>query len=76
MAQREDPPALFSIPQVPINFVPAQAGDTFKIGVMTIRVMEDGSHTGNSLPSTPFPPYHPESSFSTSTQTTASAPSN
>lgn len=33
-------------PNVPINFVPATAGETFKLGTITIRIMEDGSRTG------------------------------
>ncbi|KIY00141.1 uncharacterized protein Z520_03826 [Fonsecaea multimorphosa CBS 102226] len=32
-------------PTVPINFVPAKAGETFKVGTITIRIMEDGSRT-------------------------------
>ena len=46
MATQETPPAGLPVPQVPINFVPAKAGETFKLGAMTIRIMEDGSHTG------------------------------
>ncbi|OAP58080.1 hypothetical protein AYL99_07170 [Fonsecaea erecta] len=34
-------------PTVPINFVPAKAGETFKVGTITIRIMEDGSRTGS-----------------------------
>jgi len=33
-------------PNVPAAFVPAKSGDTFKLGTLTIRIMEDGSHTG------------------------------
>ena len=33
-------------PTVPINFVPAKSGETFKLGTITIRIMEDGSRTG------------------------------
>lgn len=36
-------------PTVPINFVPATAGETFKLGTITIRIMEDGSRTGRSI---------------------------
>jgi len=46
MATQENPPAGLPTPQVPINFVPVKAGETFKLGHMTIRIMEDGSHTG------------------------------
>jgi hypothetical protein len=38
---------LKTMPRVPIEFVPAKGGETFAIGQITIRVMEDGSHTGN-----------------------------
>jgi len=34
-------------PTVPINFVPATGGETFKLGTITIRIMEDGSRTDN-----------------------------
>jgi hypothetical protein len=33
-------------PRVPVNFVPASEGETFKLGTVTIRIMEDGSRTG------------------------------
>ena len=33
-------------PNVPINFVPAKTGETFNAGTITIRIMEDGSRTG------------------------------
>lgn len=33
-------------PQVPINFVPAKAGEVLDLGVIKIRIMEDGSRTG------------------------------
>ena len=45
MATPETPP-LLPVPQVNIHFVPAQVGDRYPIGPMTIRVIEDGSHTG------------------------------
>lgn len=51
MASQEGPPAGLPVPQVNVNFVPAKAGETFAIGPVTIRIMEDGSHTGKSLPS-------------------------
>lgn len=38
------------VPDVPVNFVPATAGETFKLGPMTCRVMEDGSKTGAITP--------------------------
>ncbi len=50
MATREDPPTRLSVPQVPINFVPAKAGDVIRLGPsLTLRVMEDGSNTDNRL---------------------------
>lgn len=33
-------------PDVPIEFVPVKAGETLKLGTITIRIMEDGSNTG------------------------------
>ncbi|KAJ9608397.1 hypothetical protein H2200_007385 [Cladophialophora chaetospira] len=36
-------------PNVPINFVPAKSGETFKVGHITIRIMEDGSNTVSQL---------------------------
>jgi len=33
-------------PDVPIKFVPVKAGETLKLGTITIRIMEDGSNTG------------------------------
>ena len=33
-------------PSVPINFVKVKEGETFKVGTITIRIMEDGSRTG------------------------------
>jgi hypothetical protein len=38
------------IPDEKINFVPIKAGETFKLGPMTCRIMEDGSRTGRLLP--------------------------
>ena len=34
------------VPSVPVNFVPAKAGEIIKLGAITCRVMEDGSRTG------------------------------
>lgn len=31
---------------IPVNFVPAKAGDVIKLGLITCRVLEDGSRTG------------------------------
>jgi len=41
-------------PSVPINFVPAKSGDSFHLGVITIRIMEDGSRTDMRLGSAEF----------------------
>ncbi|WPH03426.1 Hypothetical protein R9X50_00630600 [Acrodontium crateriforme] len=54
------------IPEVPINFVPAQAGEVIKLGPLTCRIMEDGSKTDNRIgvaelimpPKTSGPPPH------------------
>lgn len=46
MATQENPPIAQMTPQVPIHFVPATVGETFKLGTLTIRIMEDGSRTG------------------------------
>jgi len=51
MATREGPPALLETPQEHINFVPAKEGEIIKLGPLTLRVMEDGSHTGTNLTS-------------------------
>lgn len=45
-AEVEGPPDFNSVPQVPIHFVQATAGETFSLGPLTIRIMEDGSNTG------------------------------
>lgn len=37
---------LVSVPDVGIEFVEAKAGEIFKLGPITCRVLEDGSHTG------------------------------
>ena len=38
------------IPDEKVNFVPIHTGETFKLGPMTCRVMEDGSKTGGNFP--------------------------
>ena len=35
-------------PSVPVNFVPAKTGESFHLGKVRIRIMEDGSRTGMS----------------------------
>ncbi|KAI5367835.1 Putative rmlC-like cupin domain superfamily, rmlC-like jelly roll protein [Septoria linicola] len=57
---------LVSVPDVGIEFIEAKAGETFKLGPITCRVLEDGSHTDNRIgvaeltmpPKTPGPPPH------------------
>jgi hypothetical protein len=46
-------------PNVPINFVKATEGDSFKVGTIGIRIMEDGSRTDNRIGSAEFtvPPH-------------------
>ncbi|KEF57910.1 uncharacterized protein A1O9_05832 [Exophiala aquamarina CBS 119918] len=46
-------------PSVPLNFVPAETGETFKVGTIQIRIMEDGSRTDNRIGSAEFtvPPH-------------------
>ena len=34
------------IPDRPLNFVPAKAGETIHLGQITCRILEDGSRTG------------------------------
>ncbi|CAD0011712.1 unnamed protein product [Aureobasidium pullulans] len=46
--EAEGPDVSGEVPQVPINFVPATEGETFALGQLTIRIMEDGSRTGES----------------------------
>lgn len=54
------------IPDRPLNFVPAKAGETIYLGQITCRILEDGSNTDNRLgtveltlpPHTPGPPPH------------------
>jgi len=38
------------IPEVPLSFVPAKAGEVLHLGPLTCRIMEDGSKTGRSSP--------------------------
>ena len=37
---------LVGVPNVDIEFIEAKGGETFKLGPITCRVLEDGSHTG------------------------------
>ncbi|KAK3678696.1 hypothetical protein LTR78_001149 [Recurvomyces mirabilis] len=54
------------IPEVPLSFVPAKAGEVLHLGPLTCRIMEDGSKTDNRIgvaelimpPKTPGPPPH------------------
>ncbi|KAF2455842.1 RmlC-like cupin domain-containing protein [Lineolata rhizophorae] len=54
------------IPDVPVNFVPASAGEIIDLGAIKVRVMEDGSRTDNRIGAaeivvpagTPGPPPH------------------
>lgn len=65
------------IPDRPLNFVPAKAGETIYLGQITCRILEDGSNTGISIQ--PDNPPQKETSLVTSPflkKTTASAPSN
>ncbi|KAK7425515.1 hypothetical protein QQZ08_007956 [Neonectria magnoliae] len=39
---------------IPVNFVPAKAGDIIKLGVITCRVLEDGSRTDNRIGAAEF----------------------
>ncbi|KAF2754672.1 hypothetical protein EJ05DRAFT_503624 [Pseudovirgaria hyperparasitica] len=45
---------LKATPTVPVNYVAAKAGETFKLGQITIRIMEDGSRTDNRIGSAEF----------------------
>ncbi|KAI8665669.1 hypothetical protein LRP88_03824 [Fusarium phalaenopsidis] len=38
----------------PVNFVPAKAGDIIKLGLITCRVLEDGSRTDNRIGAAEF----------------------
>ena len=46
MIDEEKVLSMKAMPKVPINYVPAKGGDSFAIGKIQIRVMEDGSRTG------------------------------
>lgn len=59
------------IPDRPLNFVPAKAGETIYLGQITCRILEDGSNTGK--PASPRPSPNPPL---TTSKITASAPSN
>ncbi|KAK3705001.1 hypothetical protein LTR37_013518 [Vermiconidia calcicola] len=41
--------SVIPVPDEKINFVPIRAGETFKLGPMTCRIMEDGSKTGHEM---------------------------
>lgn len=56
MAASAETPPLMAIPQVCIHHVPAKEGDVYKLGILTIRIIEDGSHTGTSSSSYVFRP--------------------
>lgn len=43
---------LMETPKAPLNFVPAKEGEVLHLGTITIRIMEDGSRTGNISPLT------------------------
>ena len=45
IAEAEGPP-VNAVPKVPIHFIPATGGETFALGALSIRIMEDGSNTG------------------------------
>ncbi|OCK84256.1 hypothetical protein K432DRAFT_414121 [Lepidopterella palustris CBS 459.81] len=45
---------LMGMPNVPINFVPAKAGEILKLGHITCRIMEDGSRTDNRIGAAEF----------------------
>lgn len=40
-------------PTVPINFIPAKAGEILTLGTIKLRIIEDGSLTGEQA--TPYP---------------------
>ena len=40
-------PPVVPTPTVPINFVQAKAGEIISLGAIKLRVMEDGTRTGN-----------------------------
>lgn len=51
-------------PDEKIEIIPAKSGESFKLGKITIRILEDGSHTSQRIgaadfilpPQTPGPP--------------------
>lgn len=47
MAASAETPPLMATPQVRINHVPAKEGDIYKLGILSIRIIEDGSRTGS-----------------------------
>ena len=51
--------ASMPMPNRPINYVPAQAGEILKLGHVTCRILEDGSRTDNRIGSAEFtlPPH-------------------
>jgi hypothetical protein len=57
------------IPEVPVNFVPATAGEIIKLGPITCRVLEDGSRTGR------HEAQHPDAKAIWSCRSTNSEPS-
>ncbi|KAI1383782.1 RmlC-like cupin [Hypoxylon trugodes] len=50
---------LMKTPDIPVNLVRAKAGETFMLGTVKIRVMEDGSNTHDRIGSAEFtvPPH-------------------
>lgn len=46
------------VPNVPVNFVPAKAGEIIKLGPIICRVLEDGSRTGHLNPISKLPEGH------------------
>lgn len=69
---------LVSVPSVDIEYIPITAGETFKLGPLTCRILEDGSHTGtltNPPKKTPYTQSHPIP-LTLFIQTTASASPN
>lgn len=59
---------LVSVPNVDINFVPVKGGETFKLGPITCRVMEDGSNTGMRPPIPKSPPIRLKTTIPTNSQ--------
>ncbi|KAJ0268724.1 hypothetical protein COL940_013121 [Colletotrichum noveboracense] len=50
---------------IPVNFVPAKAGETFKLGLVTCRVLEDGSRTSLKGPPPHWHEMHDETFLTT-----------